>query len=406
MLIKKILKSYDYSLVAVYLFLCFFGLIMIYSASMVTAVEIYGYSSDHFYKKQLFNILIGFAAFLFAAAFPYKAFTKFKFPLKAVIFGTIGLLLAVHFIGVEVNGAQSWIDTGIMRIQPSEFAKLSVIIYLSAVYAKKQDYIDQLNVGVMPPLLLFGFICFLVFLEPDYGTAGIIFVIGCFVILCSGISFKMFFKLGALGAGLLILVSPLIYLGRKYIFTTERVGRIHAYLDPFQYAQGDGYQLVNSYLAIGAGGLKGLGLGQGIQKLGYLPESHTDFIMAIIVEELGLLGVAFVILGLSYIVLRGIYTGVKSRDPFGTMLAVGISSMIGLQAFINLGGVSGVIPITGVPLPFVSYGGSSLLVLSLSMGVLVNVSMFVKYDEKYGKKKESSAVNDSREVKNVYNIHH
>jgi cell division protein FtsW len=403
MLIKKILKSYDYSLIAVYLFLVIFGLIMIYSASMVTAVEFYETSSDHFYKKQLFNIIIGFGAFLFAAAFPYKAFIKFKLPLKILLFGTIGLLLSVHFIGVEVNRAQSWVNIGFMQLQPSEFAKLSVIIYLAAVYAKKQNYIDQLNVGVMPPLLLFGFICFLVFLEPDYGTAGIIFVIGCFVILCSGISFKMFFKLGAVGAALLLVLSPFIYLGRRFIFTEERVGRIHAYLDPFQYAQGEGYQLVNSYLAIGAGGVKGLGLGQGIQKLGYLPEAHTDFIMAIIVEELGLLGVAFVILGLAYIVLRGIYTGVKSRDPFGTMLAVGISSMIGLQAFINLGGVSGVIPITGVPLPFVSYGGSSLLVLSLSMGILVNVSMFVKYDEKYKTKKEKSAVNSS-EVKNVYSI--
>ncbi|WP_409253572.1 FtsW/RodA/SpoVE family cell cycle protein [Bacillus sp. SCS-153A] len=404
MLIKKILKSYDYSLIAVYAFLVFFGLIMIYSASMVTAVEYYELSSDHFYQKQLFNIFIGFGAFLFAAAFPYKAFTRFKLPLKLVLFGTIGLLLAVHFVGDEVNGAQSWLDVGFMQIQPSEFAKLTVIIYLAAVYAKKQDYIDQLNVGVMPPLLLFGFICFLVFLEPDYGTAGIIFAIGCFVILCSGISFKMFFKLGVVGAVLMLVLSPFIYLGRNYIFTDERVGRIHAYLDPFKYAQGEGYQLVNSYLAIGAGGIKGLGLGQGIQKLGYLPESHTDFIMAIIVEELGLFGVAFVIVGLAYIVLRGIYTGVKSRDPFGTMLAIGISSMIGLQAFINLGGVSGVIPITGVPLPFVSYGGSSLLVLSLSMGVLVNVSMFVKYEEKYRTQKDKPVV-DSSEVKNVYSIH-
>jgi cell division protein FtsW len=404
MLIKKILKSYDYSLIAVYIFLCFFGLIMIYSSSMVMAVEFYEASSDHFYKKQLFNIFIGFAAFIFAAAFPYKAFTRIKFALKLLMFLTIGLLLAVHFIGVEVNGAQSWINIGFMQIQPSEFAKLSVIIYLSGVYAKKQAYIDQLNVGVMPPLLLFGFVCSLVFLEPDYGTAGIIFVIGCFVILCSGISFKMFFKLGGIGALFFLLASPVIYLGRNFIFTDERMGRIHAYLDPFKYAQGEGYQLVNSYLAIGAGGIKGLGLGQGIQKLGYLPESHTDFIMAIIVEELGLLGVSFVILGLAYIVLRGIYTGIKSRDPFGTMLAIGISSMIGLQAFINLGGVSGVIPITGVPLPFVSYGGSSLLVLSLSMGVLVNVSMFVKYDEKYRTKKEKPAENNS-ETNNIYSIH-
>ncbi|WP_064093843.1 FtsW/RodA/SpoVE family cell cycle protein [Rossellomorea aquimaris] len=394
-MIKKILKSYDYSLIAVYLFLCLFGLVMIYSASMVMAVERFGWDSDHFYKRQLIFIVIGFIAFTAAAWFPYKAF-KVGIIIKPFMFVIIGLLFAVHIIGTEVNNAKSWIDVGIMNIQPSEFAKLAVIIYLGSVYSKKQSYIDDFNKGLAPPLLFLGFICFLVFLEPDFGTAAIIFAIGMIVILCSGISFKTFFKLAGVGIGFFLILSPVIYLARGFIFTKERLSRIEAYLSPFKYAQGEGYHLVNSYLAIGSGGIKGLGLGQSVQKLGYLPEPQTDFIMAIIAEELGVFGVSFVILGLSYIVLRGIYTGVKCQDPFGTMLAIGISSMIGIQAFINLGGVSGLIPITGVPLPFISYGGSSLLVLSLSMGVLVNVSMFVKYEEKYKTKQENSPPTENR----------
>ena len=147
------------------------------------------------------------------------------------------------------------------------------------------------------------------------------------------------------------------------IFTDGRMERINGYLDPFGTAQDEGFQLVNSYLAIGSGGIKGLGLGQSVQKLGYLPEAHTDFIMAIIAEELGVFGVAFVLVGLGYLVLRGIYIGIRCRDPFGSMLAIGISGMIGIQSFINLGGMSGLIPITGVTLPFISYGGSSILSL-------------------------------------------
>ncbi|MDR4937307.1 FtsW/RodA/SpoVE family cell cycle protein [Rossellomorea marisflavi] len=385
---KKILKSYDYSLIGVYLLLCIFGLVMVYSSSMVVAVEKFGMESDYFYKKQLLNLVISFVAFLAAAWFPYKAF-KIGKVLKTLMLLVIALLISVHFFGSVVNNAKSWIDLGVMRIQPSEFAKLAVIIYLGSVYSKKQAYINDLNRGLAPPLVFLGFICFIVFLEPDFGTAAIIFLIGLIVILCSGINHKTFFKLAGMAAALVVIVSPIIYLARGHIFTEVRMNRINAYLSPFQDAQGIGYQLVNSYLAIGSGGVKGLGLGQSVQKLGYIPEPQTDFIMAIIAEELGIFGVAFVILGLAYIVLRGIYIGVKCQDPFGTMIAIGISSMIGIQAFINLGGVSGLIPITGVPLPFISYGGSSLLVLSLSLGVLVNVAMFNRYEEKYKTKKEN-----------------
>jgi cell division protein FtsW len=181
----------------------------------------------------------------------------------------------------------------------------------------------------------------------------------------------------------LILALPLLFVLKDEILSQKRVDRFTVLNDPFSDVQNSGFQLANSYIAIGSGGVSGLGLGKSIQKLGYLPESHTDFIMAVIAEELGIWGVAFVIITLGYIVLRGIYIGLRCKDPFGSLLAIGISSMIGIQSFINLAGVSGVIPLTGVPLPFVSYGGSSLLMLALAAGILVNVSMFVKYDNKY-----------------------
>ncbi len=379
---KKILKSYDYSIIAVYLLLCLFGLIMIYSASMVMAVQYYGYPADFFYQKQKINLAIGFLFFLFFALFPYKAFKSKKFLVfitTAAIFG----LLAVDIFGHATNNAQSWIQLGTRKIQPSEFAKLSVIVYLSAVYSKKQAYINQLDKGVLPPLIFLIFVCFLIAMEPDNGTAFITFLIGMMIIMCSGMRLKTIFKLSLLGLLLAAVLAPIVILKSDKIFTDNRLGRIYGFLDPFGTGQNEGFQLVNSFLAIGSGGLKGLGLGQSVQKLGYLPEAHTDFIMAIIAEELGVFGVVFVLTGISFIVLRGIYISTRSRDPFGSMLAIGISGMIGIQSFINLGGMSGLIPITGVPLPFISYGGSSILVLSIAMGILANVSMFNQYEKKF-----------------------
>lgn len=381
-MLKKILKSYDYSIISVYLLLCLFGLIMIYSASMVMSVQLYEYPPDFFYQKQKLNLLLGFLFFTFFALFPYKAYKNTKFLILVTGAAVLGLF-AVDLFGHVTNNAQSWIQLGSRKIQPSEFVKLSVIIYLSAVYSKKQQYINQLNKGVLPPLLFLLFVCFLIAMEPDNGTALITFLIGLTIIICSGMSWKTILKIGSFGLLLAAVLTPILVMNSDSIFTKTRMGRIYGFLDPFATEKSEGFQLVNSFLSIGSGGLKGLGLGQSVQKLGYLPEPHTDFIMAIIAEELGVLGVMIVLGGLSYLVLRGLYIGVKSRDSFGSMLAIGISGMIGIQSFINLGGMSGLIPITGVPLPFISYGGSSILVLSIAMGILANVAMFSNYEEKY-----------------------
>ncbi|MBS4203919.1 FtsW/RodA/SpoVE family cell cycle protein [Lederbergia citrea] len=402
---KKILKSYDYSIIAVYILLCLFGLVMIYSSSMVMAVQWYEYPADFFYQNQKLNLLAAFTVFLFFAVFPYKAFRNKKFLIVMTIISVLGLF-AVSVLGHVTNNAQSWIQVGARKVQPSEFVKISVIIYLSAVYANKQRYIDQLNKGVFPPIIYLVFVCFLIKIEPDNGTAAITLLIGLMIIICSGMRLKTIIKLIMMGVLAASLLAPFVILKLDKFFTAGNMKRISGFLDPFGTAGNEGFQLVNSYLAIGSGGLKGLGLGQSIQKMGYLPEAHTDFIMAVIAEELGVFGVGFVVLGLGYIVLRGFYVGIRSRDPFGSMLAIGIAGMIGIQTFINLGGMSGLIPITGVPLPFISYGGSSIVVLSIAMGILTNVAMFRKYDEKFKTKKttpepklESSPLNYRNETK-------
>ncbi|WP_075981058.1 FtsW/RodA/SpoVE family cell cycle protein [Bacillus massilinigeriensis] len=389
---KKILKSYDYSLLIVVVLLSIFGLVMVYSSSMVTAVQRYGYSSDFFFQKQRFNLLLAGTIFVLVALFPYKALKSNKVLIPMVALSLIGLI-ALFAFGHVAGGALSWVKLGTRSLQPSEFVKLSVIIYLSAVYAKKQSYINQFNKGVVPPLLYLILVCIFVAFQPDFGTAAIIFAISITIIMSSGMNMKNIAKLVTIGV---VIILPFILFLKDEIFSKERLGRFEALGNPFAIEQDNGYHLVNSYLAIGSGGVNGLGLGQSVQKLGYLPEPHTDFIMSIIAEELGVWGVSFVLLSLGFIVLKGIIVAIRCKDPFGSLLAIGISSMIGIQSFVNLAGISGLIPLTGVPLPFVSYGGSSLLQLAIAIGILMNVSMFVNYERNYKNLQDKRKIQSSK----------
>lgn len=398
-MLKKILKSYDYSLIVAIFLLSAFGLVMVYSASMASAVQRYGVSSDYFYQRQKLFLIGAAVIFILTALFPYKAMKSNRILGPMVLISLLGLA-ALFVFGHLAGGAQSWFKIGPLSIQPSEFVKLCVIIYLAAVYAKKQAYVNEFNKGVLPPLAYLILVCALIAIQPDFGTASIIVLIAGTILLSSGMSFKNFAKLIIL---VLILISPFLLFLKGEIFSAKRVDRFAVMNDPFATEQTSGFHLANSYIAIGSGGINGLGLGRGIEKLGYLPESHTDFIMAVIAEELGIWGVGFVIILLAYIVLRGIYIALKCSDPFGSLLAIGISSMIGIQSFINLAGVSGVIPLTGVPLPFISYGGSSLIQLALATGILVNVSMFVNYEKKYTTKQEPK-VKKTKQSKNVFQM--
>jgi cell division protein FtsW len=388
-MIKNILKSYDYTLIIAIALLSIFGLIMIYSASMAWAVSPrYDVPSDYFYQKQKVFLIGATFVFFFFALLPYKIMKSNKILMPMVLFSVM-ILSSLFIFGKVAGNAQSWFDLGFMSIQPSEFVKFFVIIYLAAVYAKKQSYINEFNKGVVPPLLYLLIVILLIAIQPDFGTALIVLLISGTIILSSGMNLKNFLRLALIG---LIVLTPLVLALQDEIFSEKRLARFEVLKNPFADELDTGFHLANSFIAIGSGGLNGLGLGQSIQKLGYLPESHTDFIMAVIAEELGVWGVSFVILTLLYIVLRGLYIGMKCKDPFGSLLAIGISSMIGIQSFINLAGISGIMPLTGVPLPFISYGGSSLLQLAIATGILVNVSMFVTYENKYKHKQSIKEV--------------
>jgi cell division protein FtsW len=398
-MVKKILKSYDYTLVFAIILLSAFGLVMVYSASMASAVQRYKVAPDFFYQRQKIFLLVSAGVFIITAAIPYKIMKYTKYFLLPMVALSLLSLFGLFIFGNVAGNAESWYQIGSLKVQPAEFVKLSVIIYLSAVYAKKHAYINQFQQGVLPPLVYLAIVSGLIIKQPDFGSAAIIMAIAGTIILSSGMNLK---NIGKLLLFAVLLSLPVLLVMKGHFFSNKQMERFSVMKDPFAQEQTAGFHLANSYIAIGSGGVNGLGLGKGIEKLGYLPESHTDFIMAVIAEELGIWGVGFVILTLAYIVLRGIRIGMRCRDPFGSLLAIGISCMIGIQAFINLGGVSGAIPLTGVPLPFISYGGSSLLMLAMATGVLVNVSMFVKYDEKYRNKQEKSNKGFERDGKVYY----
>jgi cell division protein FtsW len=391
-LLKKIAKSYDYPLIIAIFMLCIFGLIMIYSSSMISAVVRFGLESDYFYQKQKLWLIIGTFVFFCMMVIPYKVFAQKKWVL-AIFFGMPVILFAVFIAGHTANNATSWFKFGSFNVQPAEFVKLGLINYLAAVFANKQKSLSKPDKRHIFPIYYTLFICALIAIQPDFGTAMIILLICFSMIVSSGIRLKLLFKQILFLSMIVAIFSPfwLPVLGDE-IFSKERMSRIDGFLDPFKYADDAGFHLVNSYLAIGSGGLKGRGLGESIQKYGYLPEAHTDFIMSIIAEELGIFGVAFVIILLAFIVLRGLTIARKCQDAFGSLLAIGVSAMIGIQTCINLGGIIGLIPITGVPLPLVSYGGSSLLLLLASLGMLVNISMFVKYEANYKGKAETTNI--------------
>jgi len=364
------LKDYDFTLIITPILLSAFGLLMIYSASMVTAI-VEGNDSTYYLIRQLIWFAIGLAGFIFASIFPYKYYQKI---MKIIILIVVLLLFGVLIFGTTINNATSWFIIGPISFQPAEFAKLALIMYLSSVYSKKQAYIDNFGQGVLPPLILTLLILALIIMQPDIGTAAIIFLIACSVIFSSGIKFKHLLYLVLAGMLFLAVVIP-------SMVTDTRISRFTGAYQPFEAPDSGGYQLIQSYIAIAGGGVTGDGLGQSVQKLGYLMEAHTDFIMAIIAEELGFIGVLLVIGMIAIIVIRGIFISRRCKDSFGALLAIGISCMVGIQAGINLGAISGLLPITGVPLPFVSYGGSSLLVMLFSMGILNNIAMTVKRNE-------------------------
>lgn len=343
------------------------GIIMVYSASAVWAE--YKFDDSFFFaKRQLLFAGVGLGAMLVISRLHYEIWRKYA---KVLLLICFILLIAVLIPGVGLvrGGARSWIGVGAFSIQPSEFTKLGLIIYLAVYLSTKQKYITSLKQGFLPSLLLVFTAFGMIMLQPDLGT-GVVLVLTCMVmILVSGARISHFVGLGILGLGAfaaLILSAP------------YRIQRITAFLDPWEDPLGEGFQIIQSLYAIGPGGLMGLGLGNSLQKFFYLPEPQTDFIFAILAEELGFIGGAGVMLLFLLFLWRGIQVALRAPDGFSSLLALGITGMIAIQCMINISVVIGLIPVTGITLPFLSYGGSSLTLTLSSVGILLNVSRYSK----------------------------
>jgi cell division protein FtsW len=379
--LKKFFQHVDYSLLVSVFLLCGIGLVMIYSASIGVSITKYEYSSSHFFVRQLAFFFAGLIVFSLTLILPYQFYKRFMAP---IVFASIAMLVAVFFFGKTVNNAKSWIMIGGFGLQPAEFVKLGLAIYLAGIFSKKQDKLDQFTTSVVPPLSIILIILMLIIKQPDFGTAMVVAAVAGVIIFCSGMQRKHLVLLIGASVGALFLFS--------FLFSGEQMSRFTAAYNPFSDPERDGYQLINAYVAMAAGGLTGSGLGESVQKYGFLPEPHTDFIIAIIGEELGFIGIAAVLILLAFIVLKGFYIGVIGKDTYGSLLAFGISGMIGVQSVVNLGAAVGLLPITGVPLPFISYGGSSLILFMASAGILINISAHVNF-----KLKQPAAVPAAKE---------
>jgi cell division protein FtsW len=355
--------SPDYWLFLLVLALLGLGVVMVYSASAILATDRFG-DAYFFLRKQLFWAALGLAVMWGVMAVDYRRWRPLVSPLLALAFVLLVLVLIPPF-GQSINGTRRWLRWGPISVQPTELAKLVLVVYLADFLARRQAVIGSLWRGVLPPLLVTGSVAALVLLQPDLGSAvAIVGVVLC-MLFVAGVRLA---HLGLIGA----LAVPVAVLA---VFTANyRLRRVLTFLDPWADPRGAGFQIIQSYLALGGGGLLGRGLGESKQKLFYLPEPHTDFIFAILGEELGFVGAVLTVALFGLLLWRGIRVGLRVADPFGALLAFGVTALLATQAAVNLGVVVGLLPTKGLPLPFVSSGGSSLLVAMAGVGLLLNVS--------------------------------
>lgn len=353
----------DYILAIAVFALVVFGIIMISSSSVVIAYERYG-DNLYYVKKQLLSLILGIIAWVVASQIDYRFWKKYALPMLIL---TLFLLIGVFIPGLGQNygGAHRWIDLGIVSFQPSEIIKLTFIIYLAAWLEKRQENLRDFKSGFIPFAAVLGLIILLVMKQPDMGTMSVIVGSAVIIFFLSGAPVTHFI-LG--GAGL----ASLFFL---YVRSAPyRWQRFAVFLNPSSETLGASYHINQALLAIGSGGLFGLGFGQSRQKYLYLPAAHTDSIFAITVEELGFLRSSLIIAAFVFLAIRGYRIAKNAPDQFSRLLAGGITSWFVVQAFINLGAMMGVIPLTGIPLPFLSYGGTSLVISLFAIGVLMNIS--------------------------------
>lgn len=343
---------------------------MVYSASAVMAQERYG-QAYLFVFKQVFFVVAGVGAMSIAMNVDYR---KYRRPalIGAALAATAAALVLVLIVGPEIKGTRRWLEFSGVRIQPSELAKLAMILFTAFVLERRMDRIDDVRHALLPIGVVLGGVVCLVLLQPDFGSSMAILGTVAVMVFAAGLPYRY---LAWLGAGIVPVVA-LLAVSAEY-----RIRRLMAFWNPWDDPLGSGFQVIQSLIAVGTGGVTGRGIGDGVQKRFYLPEPHSDFIFAVISEEFGLVGASVIVACFVLIMWRGLRTAMRAPDQFGAFLALGITMMIAAQAFVNISVVLGLLPTKGIPLPFVSAGGSSMIVSLAGMGVLLNVSQYASAEE-------------------------
>ena len=363
-------KPFDFWIFITVLILLSIGTIMVFSSSAAYAYNYMHGDTYHFLKKQLMLVPIGFAAMFFTMNYDYKKLGKLS-PIILVAAIVLLILVIIPGIGSIRNGARRWIDLKVTDFQPSEFAKIAVIIFFSFSLSKRKDQLQSFFKGLLPYMILLGVIAGLLLLEPHKSGTIVIVLVSSIILFAAGAKISHFFIMGVPAVAAFSVLIAIDEYSRD---------RIMSFMDPFKYLKGEGWQAVQSLYAIGSGGLFGRGLGKSLQKFLYIPEPYNDFILSVLAEELGFIGVLTVIILFLIFIWRGIKVSINAPDVFGSLMAVGITSLIAVQALLNIAVVTSSVPPTGMPLPFFSYGGTSLVFLMSGVGILLNISRYANYE--------------------------
>ena len=360
-------QSFDKILLADVIFLSAVGIIMVYAASAYTAMIRY-HDPLYFLRKEIVFLLLGLFAMMCMANMNYTHLHWLVFPLLGLCLVLMILVLIPGF-GVEAGGARRWLKAGRLTFQPSELTKVALVIYMAHSLKRKQEKLKDFTYGFVPYVVILGIFFMLMILQPDLGTAICLAAGVLLMLFMAGTRLRYIFSL-------FLLAMPLLYI---LVMSEEyRKQRLLAFCDPWKDASGAGFQIIQSFLARGSGGVRGGGLGEGKQEFLFLPEPHTDFIFAVIGEQLGFIGALVVVAAFAIFFYRGMLISMRSVDPFGRYLALGLTGMISIQALINLCVVVGLLPTKGLPLPMVSYGGSSLVMTLIGVGILLNISKWTR----------------------------
>ena len=354
--------KYDKVLFTATLLLVCSSIVMVYSASALVSLERFQQPYLFLTKQSLWTVM-GLGVLAVAMRLDYRTYRNETFVWGLLAF--VGLMLIAVLFSAPVNGTRRWIGVGGLGIQPSELAKIAAVLFAALTLERRMHRIGELSYSLLPIGIVIGGMLLLILLQPDFGTSIALLAIVAALVFAAGLPYKYF-------VGSVLVMLPAIYL--VLVAAPYRRRRLLAFWDPWADPQGAGFQIIQSEIAVGTGGVVGRGLMAGIQKLFYLPEPHTDFIYAVIGEELGLIGASGVLLCFCLVTWRGLRIAARAEDAFGSFVALGLTTMIGVQAFINMSMVLGLLPTKGIPLPLVSFGGSSLLINLRGMGMLPNIS--------------------------------